>query len=87
MFIGLLFSVELLMTDRASFRLLGFLGLLFFVINFTPSVTEYVYQAQAAKRAKATVSEARMTRVVAPASTSGIPVARVSHTPRSHPQA
>ncbi len=46
MFIGLLFSWELLCSRRNTFRTVGAFGLFFLVMNITPGLTDYAYQAQ-----------------------------------------
>lgn len=46
MFVGILFSYELLLSDRNRFRLTGMVGLFFLVINLTPGVSDYMFNAQ-----------------------------------------
>jgi hypothetical protein len=46
MFIGLLFSYELIWSRSRFFRLVGAFGMFFLVVNSTPGISDYVYQAQ-----------------------------------------
>jgi len=46
MFVGLLFSCELVLSRSLFFRLAGAFGMFFLVINLTPGISDYIYQAQ-----------------------------------------